>query len=303
MIIFLYGKDTYRSRQKLNEIIEHYKKIHKSGLNLKYFDDKTINFEEFKNEIQSVSMFNEKKLIVLKNTLSSKAFKEFIDSKETILLFYEEGEVVEDEFVKLLKKYGKWQEFKLLEGPKLKNWVKKEFEKYQTEVELNALDKLIDFVGNNLWQMSNEIKKLVSYKKEQKIMVSDVELLVRPKIETNIFKTIDYVASQRKKQAIELLKKHLEKGDSPFYLLSMISYQFRNLLIVRELIDKNIPYHLISQKTKLHPYVIQKIYPLAKKFSLPELKKIYQRIFQIDLQIKTGRLNPETALDMFIAEV
>jgi len=303
MIIFLYGKDTYRSRQKLNEIIEHYKKIHKSGLNLKYFDDKTINFEEFKNEIQSVSMFNEKKLIVLKNTLSSKAFKEFIDSKETILLFYEEGEVVEDEFVKLLKKYGKWQEFKLLEGPKLKNWVKKEFEKYQTEIELNALDKLIDFVGNNLWQMSNEIKKLVSYKKEQKIMVSDVELLVRPKIETNIFKTIDYVASQRKKQAIELLKKHLEKGDSPFYLLSMISYQFRNLLIVRELIDKNIPYHLISQKTKLHPYVIQKIYPLAKKFSLPELKKIYQRIFQIDLQIKTGRLNPETALDMFIAEV
>ena len=26
MILFLYGPDTYRSRQKLNEIIEHYKK-------------------------------------------------------------------------------------------------------------------------------------------------------------------------------------------------------------------------------------------------------------------------------------
>ncbi|PIQ92378.1 MAG: hypothetical protein COV69_02735 [Parcubacteria group bacterium CG11_big_fil_rev_8_21_14_0_20_39_14] len=27
MIIFLYGPDTYRSRQKLNEIIEYYKKV------------------------------------------------------------------------------------------------------------------------------------------------------------------------------------------------------------------------------------------------------------------------------------
>lgn len=27
MVIFLYGQDTYRSRQKLNEIIERYKKV------------------------------------------------------------------------------------------------------------------------------------------------------------------------------------------------------------------------------------------------------------------------------------
>ena len=71
MIIFLYGPDTYRSRQKLNEIIEHYKKVHKSGLNLKYFDLQKSSYQDFKDEIQQASMFKEKKLLVLKNIFSN----------------------------------------------------------------------------------------------------------------------------------------------------------------------------------------------------------------------------------------
>ena len=67
MIFFLYGQDVYRSRAKLREIIEHYKKARKSGLNLKVFDFKKADFQDFKDVIRSVSMFNEKKLIILKN--------------------------------------------------------------------------------------------------------------------------------------------------------------------------------------------------------------------------------------------
>ncbi len=98
MLIFLYGQDTYRSRQKLNGIIEQYKKIHKSGLNLKYFDGQKIDFQDIKDEIQSISMFEEKKLMVLENPFSSSDFKEkflenserFLNSKNMIL-FYEQN--------------------------------------------------------------------------------------------------------------------------------------------------------------------------------------------------------------------
>ena len=38
MIIFLYGTDTYRSRQKLNVIIENYQKKYPQGLNFRTFD-------------------------------------------------------------------------------------------------------------------------------------------------------------------------------------------------------------------------------------------------------------------------
>ena len=311
MIIFLYGQDTYRSRRKLNEIIEHYKKIHKSGLNLKYLNLSEKSFEDFKDEFQSISMFAEKKLIILEEAFTNQNFKEnflknskkFVDSKD-IILFYETKETPRsDPLFKFLKKYAKSQEFKLLGGENLKNWVKKEIEKYKVKINPIALEKLTDYVGDDLWQMANEIRKLVSYKKNKKVEAKDIELLVKPKIEPEIFKTIDAIASKNKKQALELIHKHLEKGDNPLYLLSMINFQFRNLFTIRDLIEKNKSPYALSKEAKLHPYVIKKSYSQAQKFKIDELKKIYQKIFQVDLAIKTGKVEPETALDIFIAEI
>jgi DNA polymerase-3 subunit delta len=310
MIIFLYGPDTYRAHQKLNEIIGYYKKIHQSGLNLKFFEGESLDFQDFKNWLDSTAMFKEKKLSVLKDIFSNQNFKEeFLRQKEKlanssdIILIFEKKEIAEnDPLFQFLKKNSKTQEFKLLESQNLKNWVKKEFEKYGTKITPKALEVFLDFVGNNLWQASNEIKKLVSYKNRQKIEIEDVKLLVKPKIETDIFKTIDALAEKNKKQALKLLHKHLEKEDSPLYLLAMINFQFRNLLVIKEMVEKNRTYRQILNQSGLHPFLIKKSYFQARKFTFEELKKIYQKIFEVDLHIKTGRLDPQTALDLLIAE-
>jgi len=233
-----------------------------------------------------------------------KEIKKLISSEDIILIIEKSVISANDSLFKTLKKKAKCQEFKPLEGEKLKHWTKKEFERYETKIKPRALEKLIEFVGNDLWRLSNEIKKLVSFKqKNSQVQAEDVNVLIRPKIETDIFTTIDCIAQNNKKRAIELLKKHLEKGDSPLYLLSMINFQFRNLLIIRDLIDQNTSFYLISQKANLHPYVVKKSYPLAKKFKLSELKKIYQKIFEVDLNIKTGKIEPETALELLIAQI
>jgi len=311
MLIFLYGQDTFRSRQKLNEIIASYQKIHKSGLNLKYFLGTETDFNTFKDTLRQTSMFKEKKLIVLVDIFLNPEFKEkFLETgkdfvkSQNIILFYEENSIPEkDHLFLFLKKHSQSQEFKPLEGENLKTWIKKEFENFRMKIEQKALDKLIEFVGNDLWQMDNEIKKLVNYKKKNQnieILSQDVEILVKPKFESDIFETIDAIASKDKKKALKLLKEHLEKGDAPLYLFSMIVFQFRNLLMVKDLIEKNLsPYSL----TGVHPFVIKKSTFLSNKFKFLELKKIYQKIFQIDLDIKTGKIEPETALDLLITEL
>jgi len=311
MLIFLYGPDTYRSRQKLNEIIENYKKAHKKGLNLKYFEEKDLDFGEIQNEIQQTSIIAGNKMLILEDTFSNVDFKEkflknsknFISSKD-LILFYEEREISgTNSLLKLLKKSGKSQEFKLLEGQNLKNWIKKEFNSCGAKTESLVIEKLINFLGNDSWQLSNEIKKLATYKKNKIIQTRDVELLVKPKIDVDIFKTIDAIAEKNKKQALSLLHKHLEKGDSPLYLLSMINFQFRNLIQIKSLVEKNCTYQNIQKSTKLHPYVVKKSLWQARSFSFPELKKIYQKIFKADINIKTGRIDPETALDLLITEI
>ena len=53
----------------------------------------------------------------------------------------------------------------------------------------------------------------------------------------------------------------------------------------------------------LHPYVIKKSFFLCRKFEESELKKIYKKIFQIDFDIKTGKIDPQMALDLLVAEI
>jgi DNA polymerase-3 subunit delta len=304
MIIFLYGPDTFRSRQKLKEIVEYYKKIHKSGLNLVFFDLKEKGFQDFLNFFESSSMFGEKKLAVLENASQNKEFqekflkkiKDFSDSKNFVLFY--EGEIQENDFFKKLKENSRWQNFRMLKGKSLEFWIKKEIKKFGAKIEKKALEKLIEFVGEDLWQMENEIKKLVSFKKE--IGQREVELLVKPKIEIDIFKTIDAIAQRNKKRALELVRRHLEKGDSPNFVLAMMNFQFRNLLVIKELIEKGKSKNYILRETELHPFLVEKTLKLAKKFQFEELKKIYQRIFQTDFDIKTGKLTPEVGLEMLI---
>jgi DNA polymerase-3 subunit delta len=149
-----------------------------------------------------------------------------------------------------------------------------------------------------------KFENLFLLKKNRKIDIVDVELLVKPKIEIEIFKTIiDAVAARNKKEAFYRIRKYLEKGESPLYLLSMINFQFRNILTVKDFIEKNKPYQVILKQTKLHPFVVKKSYFQAQKFTIQELKKIYQKIFQVDLDIKTGKIEPETALDLLVAEI
>jgi len=307
MVIFLYGPDTYRMKDKLKEIVAGHKKVHQSGLNLKYFAGE--DFKNFEDEIRQTSMFKEKKLVILLNPFDNPEFKrkfptqvkEFLESDD-IIVIYQEGLINKNNSLfRLLQKNAKTQEFGLLADSQLKNWVGKEFKKYKAEINTESLTMLINYTGNNLWRLANEIKKLSSYTKE--IGTKDIKLLVRSKIGTDIFKTIDAIAQKNKKQALNLIHQHLEKGDSPLYLLSMINYQFRNLLIIKDLIDKSKPYYFIVKKSGLHPFVVRKTYSLSNKFDLNELKKIYQKIFTIDLQIKTGKVEPVIALDLLIAEI
>lgn len=314
MIILIYGQDTYRSRQKLRQTLTDYQKNSKKGLNLRYFDLTESNFQDFKEALAAVSIFKEKKFFILNNAFANADFKQrflqFFEKSEQsddVILLYENGTVERrDVLFRFLQNKAKIEHFEPLAGLELKKWVKEEVGRHQATIASLTQEKLIDCVGSNLWQMSQEIKKLAAYVTSQKrneIQERDLKLLVSSKIETDIFKTIEAIAAKNKKQALRLLHQHLEKGDSPVYLLSMINFQFRNLLIVKDLLEKQKTYLSILQESGLHPFVLKKTLYLTPKFTLEELKKIYRRIFQADFEIKTGKLEPQTALDLLIATI
>ncbi|MDD5489163.1 MAG: DNA polymerase III subunit delta [Candidatus Moranbacteria bacterium] len=328
MIIFLYGEDEFRSNRKLAEVKDKFLQNYKEGSTLFVFDfaEPTEKINEMLIKLSSGGLFSNKKLAIVKNILQNKTAAQDLEllgflkkaekgeMKDLTFVFWEKEKIDKKlKLTKFLLEKSKKQEFGLLDGVKLKSWVIEETRLCQgfggqvgedkVSISPKAAGKLSIFVGNNLALLSKEIEKLVAFRGKGEISEEDVELLVKSKIDTDIFETIDAMARGDKKSAVKLLHDHLEAGEDPYYLLSMYFFQFRNLLKVKPLAEKNAPPHEISAKLKIHPYVARKSVEQGRNFSLAELKKLYNNLCKIDFEAKTGKVEVGLALDKFIAGV
>jgi len=305
MLYFLHGPDTYRLAQKLKEIEQQYAKVHGSDLNLQKVDAKAFSFKDFWDKLNQQSLFIKKKLFILENVFSSAGFKEDLTERaeqiaasSSIVVLIEKGEIKKtNKLFKLLDKKAKSQSFPFLQGQELRSWARKEFTKQAGAIESKALEKLLSSTKGDTWALSNEIKKLATYSK--KITQEDIELFLGNKIEAEIFSTIDCLGQGNKEKALQLLESHLKKGDSPLYLLKMIAYQFRNLVLVKSC--RADP--ACRQRLNLHPFVLRKATFLSSRFSSVALKDIFRKIFDTDCKIKQGIISPEQGLRQLIAEI
>lgn len=303
MIILIYGKDTYRSKNRLSELREEYRLKNESGINERFLDGKNLSFNDLKNEVLGRSFFNEKKLLIIENAFANKNLKEdikekgkeFLDS-ENIIIFYEKDKVLKGDILySFIRKKALIEEFDFLKEEELKKWIKDEVLKNNGKISNNAINLLFDYIGNDLWRQKNEIHKLIAYKNKEEINEDDINLLINVQAETNIFNTVDAIAEKNKELAIKLIKTHLDKGESVFGLLALISTQFKNMLIVKTADN--------YRNTSLHPFVQRKSFYQSQKFSIEDLKRIYNKILQIDSGIKTGKIDENIAIETLILEI
>ncbi len=308
MLLLLHGEESFLRTRKLQEIKERYCSLHKEKFYVRAFDCSQAEPPEILQEIRGASLFQEKKLIILENPFSSQEiqeklleYKDELAKTSQVLVFSQEGAVEEkDPLFGFLKKHGRVQEFSPLSPRSLAFWISQEFLRYGVQVLPEVQGALARAVGNDLWRLSNEIAKLAAYKKGSALSRRDVEDLVEPVVEPEIFATIDAIATKDTKQALALLAEHEKHGDHPLRILSTLGFQFRALLSVKDMADRRLAYNDIARKTKLHPYVVKKTWEAAKNFSLGELRKGFRRIFDIELGLKTGTLGSSGVLSWFV---
>jgi DNA polymerase-3 subunit delta len=308
MLLLLHGDEYFLQARKLQEIKERYCSLHKEKFYVRVFDCSQADAQEILQEMREISLFQEKKLIVLGNPFSSYAIKErILEYKEElqktphILVFSQEGSVdKKDALFLFLKVHGKTQEFSLLSQKGLASWISQEFLRYGMRISPETQNALAKAVGNDLWRLSQEIAKLAAYSKGSTLTKRDIEDLVAPVVEPEIFATIDAIAARNTKQALALLAEHERHGDNPLRILSTLGFQFRALAAVKEMVSLGLPYESIVKKTKLHPSVVKKAWEAKKNFSLEELKKGLRRIFDLELGLKTGSMEPSRALSWFV---
>lgn len=314
MVIFLYGQDSYRISQKLKEIVEGYKAKNPSGFNLVNLDLSENKLEDFFEAVKSDSLIPEKKLIIVKNIEKTdpKILLEFIKSQnlskrdDIILIAVSLGDFKNRFFEYLTKKPNQSQNFKLLKEYEIKNWTKKKLNSFETDLTGEALDFLVSSCGFDLWRIDSEIKKIANFSAKGEtspkggkikgvVSKSQIEELLVPSKEHNIFELTDALLKRNKKKALLALHKAIDNGEKPTELLGLLAWQARNMLRFKT--------GAKPASLKLHPFVLGKLRESEKIFSVEELREFLSRIIDLDLAFKTTAMNEKTALSLLISEL
>lgn len=302
MIIFLYGQDSYRISQKLQEIINGYKKKNPSGFNFFSFDLSEGHLEKLKDGLANTSLILEKKLILIKNILKDnpESVLEIFKSQNVakrddiiIIVVYFSDKDGSELFKYLIKKPNQAQNFELLKEYEVKNYAKKLLSLSSVDLTGEALDFLVSNCNYNLWLIDSEVKKLASFSAKNVVSKSQVEELMVSSANRNIFELTDALARKNKKKALLALYKNLENGENPAELLGLLAWQARNIL----------NFKVSPDSLKLHPFVLSKVKESASLFSTDELNKILLKIIDLDLAFKTSQLNEKTAISLLLSEL
>lgn len=319
MLFFLHGEDVFRSKEKLNELKERFiKNNSSSGLFIFDFSDKSITESSFLESFKSSGLFSTKKLVIAMDFLKSVPLENQKNLLETLkdrpeiekdsdltLVFQEQGKPKKTtSFYKYLAKKAKQQEFFSLDARGTEKWANEYITAHFPDIrfESKALSMLTFYVGNDLFLLKNELGKICTFKTKGSVSGEDVDLLVKSHFESTVFQTIEALLGQDKKMTLKLLHQQLQKGEDPFYLLSMYAYQIRTLLKISAAFENgNTQPQYIAKETGLHPFVVQKAMSQIRKHSLEYLKKIHKQLEIIDIAAKTGKDSIPSALDKFIA--
>ena len=124
--------------------------------------------------------------------------------------------------------------------------------------------------------------------------------MVGPGVNLNVFEVVDAIADKNQRRSARMLFGRLETGVDPYYIFSMIVYQFRNLLRIKTLAKSALPYAGIVKKTGLHPYVFKKTLDQCRKFGHEELKRLFNQLARLDEDAKSGKTDMVDGLYNFV---
>lgn len=320
MLIFLHGDDTYRLYENRESVIKSYQAKYGSGFNFFRIDGISASAgADVAEAVKSVSLFKEVKLILINNIFNNpQTAKDLYElftkhkiatDKEIVVLATHSGTTAQAKQKELLTLLSDSKNlvrnFANLEGGRLQSWLKKEAMNRGVSFAPGVLARFMAIGGVDSWARVHNLDKLANYSFTTPklgagglISSADLDLLIKTEAEPNVFEFIDALGSGRRAQAFSLLSGELAFGRDPYYLLSMVMYQFRNMLMVKDLVDRNFSSSQIAQKAGVHPFVVKKMVSAVSRFSLADIKRLYREIIDLEQGTKQGKRDLEDGLFM-----
>lgn len=304
MVYLLYGNIKYLIDKEINKLKESDLDISNYILN-----DGINNILEDAN---SLSMFGNKKLIIVndsfvftsinKQEIEEKKLLDYINNpnENTILVFTVNYEKL-DERKKIVKEFKKKcviKEFNEVKDSDIYDI----FNDYK--ISRNLINLIKDRIGNNLDLIQIEKEKLEIFNDNpDEITKDDIISLTNKNIDDNIFSLIESIVSKDKDKSMEIYDDMIINGEEPIKIIVMLANQFRIIYQCKELIKRNLNNNEIASILNIHPYRVKLALEKGIRYKNDILLKYLYDLANIDINVKSGKVDKFLALELFILSI
>lgn len=296
-------------------------------LNFRLISGREASYEKIIDACETLPFMAEKRLVYLdgldifkerSELFSEKEEKQFIEyisraPKSTIIVFYGNSSIDgRKKIVKQIKKYSHVAEFTKLKEVDLNRWIISVFKESGKSIrpgELALFKNNLDYLGRNpsqnLLDVRNEIKKIISFMGEKTNLEKEhIDRVMGSNFHNDIFNLLDSIEKHNYPESVKRLSHMLEDNKEPILkILTTMGNQIKNTLSSKLLTEKGYSDKEIASKLKIHPYVASKCAIQGRKFTIKRLRELLNSFLEADIMIKSGTMDEKLVMEMLILKI
>ncbi len=314
------GTEKFLQDQVREEILKKIQVDSKDDLNFLSFDMENASLDEVVAEAETLPFFGEQRLVFVENPyfLTGEKVNNGIEQntdllvdylkaplESTVLVFFAPYEKLDErkKVTKQLKKTAITIDVKQLNEKEVRQYLMNTLNNSEIEMDRYAIDLFLRLTDLDLSKLMRELQKLMLFAQDQKkITTKEVEQLVPKTLEHNLFDMTQYVLTGNTEQALRLYEDLVLQGEETIKINAILLAQLRLLLQTKFLIKIGYQQANIAETLKVHPYRVKLAMQEVRRFDEGLLIRLFDRLVELDYQIKTGQIDKELSFQLFVLQ-
>lgn len=286
------GENVFLLRAEKRRWMQEFRKKHGDD-NCIVLDGQKLTMGELLDTVAVLPFLAEKRLVVV-DTLP-KCTREEVQTlaanihPQVILLFCDAKPDKRGAGVKEMLSVADVREFMPLKGKPLSQWVETYAREKGASLEPAGRDALMEYLGEDMDLLSQEIDKLALHANGRAITRMDIELMTIPSDEGIVWRMTDLLCEGSRSGALRYAKRMLDRGGDAYGMWAILLSMLKNLVLVRSAVRSGMTASKdIADATAVHIFALRSLLPYARRLQDAKMAAFLDWAVHADRDLKTG---------------
>ncbi|MDO9630125.1 MAG: DNA polymerase III subunit delta, partial [Acholeplasmataceae bacterium] len=295
-----------------HKIEEKIKEFNVDPFNIIKYDLLENSSDDILEDLQTVSFFAEKKVIVIRNIDEIEKEDEYViknwvtyfekPNPDVILIIAVQELLPQTSLLgSALFKFAFIEKVKDMEKKDYPDFIRNMFKKYQYQISDDAVEALLERTNLDFNLINQEAEKLMLFAYDTKeINEKAVMLLVSRNLEENIFELTNALLSKNQTKTIEIFYDLVARNEDPLRILNNIVGKVRELMHTKLLLDKGYRQDQIAEHFHIKSGRAFYLVKNAQGVNFAQLENHIKKLSKLDYEIKSGKIDKKLGLELYL---